>query len=177
LKGLPTLLNFPTSGPYCGSTRDETNGKSIMKIAIVQAGVGDSGKSTTIRQAYSRLRSKYPGAEIQRLLDNDVDFRVILAIQNIKIGIESYGDPWKREGRIEKSLALFVETGCDVVICASRSRGKTKGTVESLVAKGYDVDWRIREREEALASQNERNHIEARYIFDKIESLFQLAPA
>src|SRR6202034_2362704 len=93
-------------------------GKLAMKIAIVQSGVGDSGKTTTIRKAYGMFRSKYPGAEIQRLLDNDVDFRVIITIQNLKIGMESYGDPWKREGRIEKSLALFVETGCDVIVCA-----------------------------------------------------------
>lgn len=54
----------------------------------------------------------------------------------ILIGIESVGDP---DSRQLESLGSFVKGNCSIIICASRTSGKTANNVVELEQNGYEV--------------------------------------
>lgn len=147
-----------------------------MKIAIAQSGPEDSGKTSTIRQMYEMLLDKYPNAAVEYLLDNsNQDLRAVLAINGIRIGIESQGDPWKKQARLEPSLALFVRLECDVIVCAARQWGGTLDAVRGLEDAGYTVIVRKRTREAGRRNQEARNQEEVEWMIEQIESMFATA--
>lgn len=56
---------------------------------------------------------------------------------NKLVGIESYGDPGSAQG---ETLDDFAAQGCEVIICASRTRGGTRNRVEQIASKfGYQL--------------------------------------
>ena len=89
---------------------------------IVLKGRGNSGKTETISLVYQQLKSKYPSLKENVLIQNTIDIKVILAINDQKIGIESQGDPLSR---LKQSLSDFVTAGCNIIICATRTYGMT----------------------------------------------------
>ena len=107
-----------------------------MKKAIALKGVARIGKSQTIRTVDELLRVKYPDAIIEHEYRTKVELRVVLSINGVKIGIETTGENIKR---INESFDLFVNLGCEVIICATRTSGKTVMAVNAL--PGYDVVW------------------------------------
>ncbi|HYV12606.1 MAG TPA: hypothetical protein VE980_17025 [Pyrinomonadaceae bacterium] len=107
-----------------------------MKKAIALKGVARIGKSQTIRTVDELLRVKYPDAIVEHEYRTKVELRVVLSINGVKIGIETTGENIKR---INESFDLFVNLGCEVIICATRTSGKTVMAVNAL--PGYDVVW------------------------------------
>jgi hypothetical protein len=104
-----------------------------VKNAFSLRGTSNTGKSQTIRTVVELLTEKFPDATSEHNHTTKVDVRVLLTINRLKIGIESRGD------RLSKSLELFVKAGCDVIICATRTKGKTKDAVDALQFQGFDV--------------------------------------
>jgi len=107
-----------------------------LKKAIALKGVARIGKSQTIRTVDELLRVKYPDAIVEHEYRTKVELRVVLSINGVKIGIETTGENIKR---INESFDLFVNLGCEVIICATRTSGKTVMAVNAL--PGYDVVW------------------------------------
>jgi len=107
-----------------------------LKKAIALKGVARIGKSQTIRTVDELLRVKYPDAIVEHEYRTKVEVRVVLSINGVKIGIETTGENIKR---INESFDLFVNLGCEVIICATRTSGKTVMAVNAL--PGYDVVW------------------------------------
>lgn len=107
-----------------------------MKKAIALKGVARIGKSQTIRTVDELLRVKNPDAIVEHEYRTKVELRVVLSINGVKIGIETTGENIKR---INESFDLFVNLGCEVIICATRTSGKTVMAVNAL--PGYDVVW------------------------------------
>ena len=107
-----------------------------MKKVIALRGCSNIGKSNTIKKSYELLSTKYPNAGKDHEI-SDVDIRVILTIHGVKVGIESQGDPG---GRLAKSLRLFVNFGCKVIVCATRTRGQTVDAVNELESS-YEILW------------------------------------
>jgi hypothetical protein len=66
-----------------------------------------------------------------------VDITVVMTIDEVKVGIESQGDP---NSRLFNSLDHFVKIGCKVIVCATRSRGATVEAVNSLAGE-FLVKW------------------------------------
>jgi hypothetical protein len=145
-----------------------------MKIAIAQIGPEDAGKTTTIRMMYDLLLDRRPDAIVESLLDRNADIRAVVTVEGIKIGIESQGDPWKKAARLDPSLALFVRLKCDVIICATRTRGGTLGAFSSLKDHGYTITLRPRDRD-ATANQQKCNRAEAQWMLEQIENQFATA--
>lgn len=107
-----------------------------MKTIIVNRGVGEQGKTTSIREVYNALKQKYPQLIIHSELDNG-DVKAIIEIDGVKIGIESQGDPYSRQG---ESLRNFVNEGCDIIVVACRTKGDTLNNVYDLEQKnGYRI--------------------------------------
>lgn len=108
----------------------------MTKKVIAVWGAADVGKSATIKKTYDLLKAKFKTATIDDIFVG-VDIKVVITINGTKIGIESQGDPG---GRLERSLSSFVKIGCQVIICATRTRGQTVKAVEKLEPK-YEVLW------------------------------------
>jgi hypothetical protein len=106
------------------------------KTIIAVCGVANKGKSRTIKIVYSLLKKVYPTAIVEEH-HIGVDITVVMTIDDVKVGIESQGDP---NSRLFKNLDRFVKIGCKVIICATRSRGATVEAVNSLAGE-FRIEW------------------------------------
>ena len=107
-----------------------------MKTLIAVRGVANRGKSASIKEVYLLLKRAYPGAEFEDIFIG-ADITAIITINGLKVGVESQGDP---NSRLFKSLPHFVRRGCQVIICATRTRGETVDLVNKY-ADRYSVSW------------------------------------
>ena len=115
------------------------------------------------------LTAKHPEAKIEQNHTTKAEVRIVLTINGLKIGIESQGDP---SGRlIRESLDLFVKTGCDLIICATRTSGATKNRVDALQSQGFDVHWLEQRPRSEPYEQVLRSLANAREIVEKAEVL------
>lgn len=142
----------------------------MRKVAYIQTGPENAGKTTSIRLLFDRLKSGYSPV-IDYHLDNGCDLRAIVTIEKLKIGIESLGDPWKLKARLIPSLDLFVLKKCQVIVSACRTRGGTVDAVSRLEAHGYRIYWRRREREVSDKDQTRANRLEAEWMLEQIEKM------
>jgi len=128
-------------------------------------GAANVGKSQTIKEVYNLLSSEYKTAKIKhQILESDII--VVLTIDGITIGIESQGDP---NSRLAESLSLFVKMECNIIICATRTRGQTVDAVNKLVKNHeYEVLW-LKQDVKSDGSEYESNKAMARRIVDEIE--------
>jgi len=137
-----------------------------MKRAIALKGRTDSGKTYTISKVYELLKAKYPPIE-EEDFKIAVDIRVILIIKGFKIGIESQGDP---DSRLENSLNLFIKKECDVIVCATRTRGQTVEAVEKLSKFDYEIKW-LEQNYVKPVEQDKNNLAMAKDIIKEIEAI------
>lgn len=98
-----------------------------------------SGKGKTVRQVYKKLLDKFPDAEnkLCQPSANGRDICVVLNIRGTMIGIESNNHP---KDRIERSLKLFLSKRCDVMVCATLTRGSTVEAVTNRFAE-REITW------------------------------------
>ena len=111
------------------------NKEATLKNAISLRGTSKTGKSQTIRTFVELLTAKYPDAISEHQHITKTDISVVLTIHRLKIGVESRSD------RLIESLDLFVKSGCDVIICATRTKGRTNDAISALQFQGFDLYW------------------------------------
>lgn len=138
----------------------------MKKTTLAVWGVANIGKSQTIKSVYDLLLSKYPKAKQEHVIDGK-DVRAVVTINGKKIGIESQGDP---NSRLFESLELFVKVKCQVIVCATRTRGATVTAVESLETN-YDVIWYEKESVNGSSAQTKINLTMAKKLVNEIEKL------
>lgn len=143
-----------------------------QRIAMVQRGPANAGKTSTIRLFHELLLKAFPGATESGRTTGRRDYRAVVTIGSVRIGIETLGDPSNR--RQAESLRLFVEQGCAVIVTASRTRGDTVGVVGELEDDGYQVHWRERSRE-AESDRARANRREADWMLDRARALIDAA--
>ena len=124
----------------------------MKKIVIALRGRGNLGKSSSIKEAYNLLKQGFLINSITHEILG-ADIRAVLTIGNIKIGIESQGDP---SSRLPASLKLFRELGCKIIICATRTKGATVDAVEALKHAAYEVTFL-----DKVGEQDDSKHITA----------------
>ena len=96
-------------------------GEAMQRSIFAVKAKGGSGKSKTVRSILCKiLSSKYPKAK--------KDIFAVLTIGRMKIGIMS--DCHK--GRTERSLELFRNCGCKLIICATTTKGQSFDAVNGL---------------------------------------------
>lgn len=141
-------------------------GELMVRKVIALWGVANVGKSDTVKKAYELLISKYANALTgHQILAAGADIKAILTIRGVKVGIESQGDPG---GRLEKSLSLFVQAQCRVIICATRTRGQTVKAVEQL-EPSYQVIWLEQALKSTAPEQQSSNLAMARKLVEEAE--------
>ena len=137
-----------------------------MKKLIAVRGVAERGKSSSIKMVYQMLKTAYPRAEIRELFVG-VDITVVITVNGVKVGIESQGDP---NSRLKESLNLFVKIGCEVIICATRTRGMTVNWVEEKQPP-YDIIWKAQKAAATIDSQDVANSQMAKEIVAEAEKV------
>jgi len=136
-----------------------------MRTIVAVRGVANLGKSASIKKTYQLLKSAYPNAIFDEIVVS-TDITIIIAINGVKIGIESQGDPNRR---LFSSLNRFVQAGCKVIVCATRSRGKTVEAVNDL-ANQYQITWFDKQNEPNAHAQDAANDAMAKKIFKAVQS-------
>ena len=109
----------------------------MKKQVIALYGTANSGKSTTLRKLFELLQRAYPKARIGIIHPVGVDFTVIIEIDGVLIGIESQGDPISR---LDVSIELFRKRGCFIIVCTTRTKGRTVAIVEALQPE-FAITW------------------------------------
>jgi hypothetical protein len=112
------------------------------------------------------LTDKHPNALIEHNHATKGDVRIVLLIEGVKIGVESQEDP-------KPGLDLFLRIGCDVIICATRTRGAAVDAVNAL--QGFDLQWLEQEEQSQPNEQILRSLAMARQIVEKVEVLIGAA--
>ena len=138
-----------------------------MKKVFALKGRRSVGKSQTIRTADELLCAKYPDARVEHEDRTRAELKAVLSINGVRIGVESGS---------QASLDFFVSLGCDVIICATRTKGKTVNAVNAL--PGYEVVWLQQQAQFAPFEQVLSNLAMARHIVEETEkSIASAKPA
>ena len=134
-----------------------------MKHIIALQGNPNTGKSTTIAICYDKMiENGY--TPLRKRRSDSYDFSVIFLKGNLKIGITSYGDT---PTLILLKVNIFIQAGCDIIICACRGNDSTKETVENIPVYTKDFVIKTEIKDESLHKvSNERD---AGILFKKIE--------
>jgi ABC-type dipeptide/oligopeptide/nickel transport system ATPase component len=137
-----------------------------LKTLFALRGKSNTGKSQTLRTIVEMLSEKHPNGVIEHNHTTKTDMRVALTINGVKIGVESQEDP-------KESLDLFVRIGCDVIICATRTRGAAVDAVNEL--QGFDVQWLEQPQQSQPYEQVLRSLAMAREMAERVEVLIAAA--
>ncbi len=113
------------------------NQNTMNKTIIAVYGRANEGKSTSIKLACRKLLRDYPNAipPIEEI-NYDGDILVIVTLGAVKIGFESQGDPNSRM-LSEDTIRYLANEGCHIIICATRTEGKTVNKVDE-IANDFD---------------------------------------
>ena len=95
-----------------------------------------------------------------------VDLPVVMTIDDLKVGMESQGDP---NSRLFNSLDHFVKIGCKVIVCATRSRGATLEAVNSL-AGDFLVEWFPKVSISSVSKHEAANRSDAQQIVAAVQA-------
>jgi hypothetical protein len=136
-----------------------------LRKIFVLSGKEKCGKSESIRKIFDLLKSEYPSAEVAICSTGDDDDikAIITGVNGLKIGIESAGDP---TSRLKQSLIDFENAGCDIIFCASRTRGMTVDWINDHSGK-YTIDWTHQNYIEDSTAQTKNNDDIARVLIKK----------
>ena len=94
---------------------------------IAVRGVGNTGKTTSVRLAYQTLKGEGTERRPPRL-GSYVEVRgAILVVDGMLVGFASAGDIVTN---LEEDLDLLKREGCAVIVCTTRDSGKTPPFVE-----------------------------------------------
>jgi Cdc6-like AAA superfamily ATPase len=166
-RGVPTWFILPDEIGEIVVDMLRLNKKiSFVKKVIALYGKANIGKSNTVKEVYKLLRTKYPSCYVENEVSG-LDISVVLTINRVKIGIDSQGDP---NTELEKRLLEFVEIGCEIIICTTRTRGETVNAVDRL---GYEVLWLDQEIQSELSEQENSNCKMANKIVEEVEKIIE----
>lgn len=106
-----------------------------MKTIICLWGGAGIGKTSSIRAVWDRLNiSNQPP-----LHQSADDICAIVPFCNSTVGIASQGDPYSAQ---DEWLEELMTLDCEIIVCASRTRGSTVDAVEKVAQRGeYVTIW------------------------------------
>ncbi len=113
-----------------------------MKNTIIAVyGRASEGKSYTIKRVVEILKTHYP-VTTNYLIDGD-DVLLTIQLGNVKIGIESQGDPNSRMLTQHTIETLAAQEKCNIIVCATRTRSETVHEVDRIAATyNYATIWK-----------------------------------
>lgn len=149
------------------STHQELEGEFIYKIKNNNF-CSDDKKEPGLK----KIKKLIEEPEEEKEKEKPQDIRLIIYLNNgINIGIESFGDSGDKGQPLFESLEKFKKEKCDIIICSTRTTGKTVRIVDSLFNDKYDIVWVTNYRSWELDKET-LNEISAKHIWELIETLF-----
>ena len=141
----------------------------MKKTIIANWGHALQGKSETVKGIAKKILNDYPEAISNPIQINySGDIKVVITIGKLKIGIESQGDP---NSRLFSSLKEFSELKCDMIICATRTSGKTVHAVRKLSqSDNYELIWVTNYRSSSFNHDN-LNELSVNHIYELIQKI------
>lgn len=138
-----------------------------MKSIICLYAPANSGKTRSFRRVDEILQSY--GAKATTLFD-DYDFAREYIFRNKAIGVLSLGDP---DSAQDEWLKKLVDDDCDIILCASRTRGSTCDAVNNKIVSGDKLYWisPLYEYGSSLPLQADMHELNARFIIKVILSI------
>ncbi len=94
----------------------------MKKIAVALQGRSGSGKTEALNMLINHLESELGARRIDTFSEIGSDIGVILELEKTLIGVETRGDPGTN---LKECLENLVKYKCQVIICATRTRGWT----------------------------------------------------
>lgn len=139
-----------------------------MKKIIGLYGTSNLGKSQTIKSIYEKLHENFLHIAFhkgfEQIIHENGDISIIIIINGKVIGIESQGDP---NSRMFFSLPIFAKLQCDIILCATRTRGGTVVEVKKL-NKEYEIIWIKKNKADDKANRKIENEKTATDILKTI---------
>lgn len=136
-----------------------------MKKLIGLYGTSNVGKSQTIKSVYQKLCENFQDfkfhKDFEQITHQNGDISIVIIINGKTIGLESQGDP---NSRIFFSLPIFAKLKCDIILCATRTRGGTVVEVQKL-SKEYEIIWIKKNGAEEKGNHEMENEKTATDIF------------
>ena len=142
-----------------------------MKELIAVTGKSNRGKSYSVTRARQCILHRHPDACEEsvpgRPRARHRDVGCIITIGDIKIGIESQGDPGSR--LIRTSLPLFAEKQCQLIVCAARDGNILEGVERFSIEHGYKM-IRICKRRLPPEERESNAHSTVQEILEAVEN-------
>lgn len=136
-----------------------------MKKIIAVRGKSNVGKTGSIKKALELLRERYPLAIITPI-KNQKDIIIKATIKDQVIIFASGGDT---QEILDNMLKTIKNENVDILICATKSRGKTVRTIENC-SLGTPIIWIEKNWSSSLESEQEaENRTIACEILDHIQ--------
>lgn len=106
-----------------------------MKTIICLRGGAGIGKTSSIRAVWNRINIRnHPP-----LHQSSDDICAIVPFCNSTIGVVSQGDPYSEQ---DKWLKELMALDCEIIVCASRTKGSTVSAVQKVAQSGeYATIW------------------------------------
>lgn len=104
-----------------------------MKAMICFWGLSEIGKTPAIKTIWKNLKND-SNPPLDTSSDDICD---IVSLDGHKIGIESQGDP---DSKQKEWIDKLITEECEIIICASRTKG---GTVEIVESRAKDYDYEL----------------------------------
>ena len=135
---------------------------------------GNKGKTETLREFAYLLLATYPTYRpifpIPTTIPATGDFRLVIEINGIIIGIESQGDP--NTNLQNRLIDLADNFHCEIILCSSRTRGDTVTAVDNLFnTRGFQTIWTSTYQIANTANHNLVNRLKAKHLLDLLQGL------
>jgi len=102
-----------------------------MKYIICDFAKSNWGKTKTLLEVIKQLKEKATLC-VEDQIDGE-DKYVVFDLKGKKVVVNTQGDP---DGYYKKGLQRAVDENADIILCASREKGKTKTYVTVLLKRG-----------------------------------------
>lgn len=135
---------------------------------------GNKGKTETLREFRNLLLATYPTYRpifpLPTTITATGDFRLVVEINGIIIGVESQGDP--NTNLQNRLIDLADNFHCGIILCSSRTRGDTVSAVNNLAnTRGFQTIWTSTYQIANTANHNLVNKLKAKHLLDLLQGL------
>jgi len=154
----------------------------MKKTIIVVSGKANIGKTKTIKKVAESILKKYKNDYGNIDILQQADIKIIITIEivvegtqiknTVKVGISSGGDI---ANEVQSNLDYFIKEKCEVIICATRSKGEPVHLVNRTAEiNGYKNIWvapyyQTQDTKKYLDKRDELNELSAKHICEILD--------
>lgn len=148
-----------------------------MKTILGLWNAADKGKTDTLREFAKLILSVYPACRViypkPVSISSKHDFRLVVDINGIIVGVESQGDP--NTNLRTRLLELTDSYKCDVILCTTRTRGDTVAAVDFIVShRGFEAFWTSTYQIDDKSKHGLANELKAKHLLELLRAFSRI---